>query len=496
MDYALLKNCGVIGIKDIPILDMDGLGRLAERLCAEGGRLISYFSSAGRLYALFADDDGGRVFAASAALEGLGSYKSMTPAIPSFHMFERELWEDTGIMPEGHPWLKPVRYGRDRRDKRAFMENYPFYRITGSEIHEVAVGPVHAGVIEPGHFRFNCAGEKVLHLEIQLGYQHRGLEKMMGAGLDISKSARLVHSAERIAGDTAVGHAVACASALETLGSNKIPVRARIIRAVALELERIGCHLGDLSALSGDVAYLPGNASFGAIRTMVINSSLALCGSRFGMGLVCPGGVNFDIERELAFRLISTLSKVKELFELSSEVLFSSPGVLSRLQRTGIVKRDEALACGLVGPAARASGVALDVRVDHPSGIYKYYPLHKITLDTGDVFARAYIRHVEIRQSLDFIFEQLQNMREGNIQRVNEKAFAPSSLAVSMTEGWRGEIVHAAVTDAKGGICRYKIKDPSFNNWFGLALAVRKNAISDFPLCNKSFNLSYCGNDL
>jgi Ni,Fe-hydrogenase III large subunit len=239
-----------------------------------------------------------------------------------------------------------------------------------------------------------------------------------------------------------------------------------------------------------------GQAVFGATRTLVINTSLALCGSRFGRGLVRVGGAAHDIDGSLADAMRKTLTKVQGDADLMCETMFESPSVLSRLEKTGVVTRSQALQAGLVGMAARASGVSLDVRADHPFGIYRSFPIYKVALDSGDVFARAYIRAVEIRQSIRFILEQLDNFPDGDTFTQPEERLRPDSLVVSMVEGWRGETAHAAVTDGKGNLVRYKIKDPSFQNWFGLALAVRDNGISDFPLCNKSFNLSYCGNDL
>jgi Ni,Fe-hydrogenase III large subunit len=268
-----------------------------------------------------------------------------------------------------------------------------------------------------------------------------------------------------------------------------------LIRTIALELERIAVHLGDLSALSNDVAYLTGKEVFAALRTKVINTSLAICGSRFGRSMVAIGGVNFDIPDELAGRILSTFDKLEGEVELASDVLFSSSSVLARFEKTGIVSNETAKEIGMVGPAARACGVSIDVRSDLPFGGYVYFPVHKITLDSGDVFARAYIRYIEIMQSFRIIREQIEGLIEGEL-KVKFSQLQPDRFVVSMTEGWRGEIVHTAITGNDGTLKLYKVKDPSFNNWFALALAVRNNGISDFPLCNKSFNLSYCGVDL
>jgi Ni,Fe-hydrogenase III large subunit len=357
----------------------------------------------------------------------------------------------------------------------------------------VGVGPIHAGIIEPGHFRFSCYGENIHYLEIELGFQHRGVEKLF-----LQKKNNPVYLeklAESICGDSVIGHASSFNSAIESLGEISIPRRAKLIRAIALELERIAVHLGDLSALAGDVAYLTGNAVFGALRTKVINTTMAICGNRFGRGLLSAGGVNYDISPELRDNILSTISRLDDEVSLAAEVYFSSASVLERFEKTGIVDFETALEIGMVGPAARASGVAIDVRSDHPFGAYDFFPVHKLTLKSGDVFARAYIRFIEIQQSIRIINEQLNNLTEGGLKK-NFSSLKPNRLVVSMTEGWRGEIVHVVITGAKGEIKKVKIKDPSFHNWLALAIAVRENGISDFPLCNKSFNLSYCGFDL
>jgi Ni,Fe-hydrogenase III large subunit len=444
------------------------------------------------VFAVLADDEASRLYISSGHIGKDRRYASITPEAPRFHIFERELFEDTGILPEGHPWLKGVRFGYNRADRESTMERYPFFTMHGEEVHEVAVGPVHAGVIEPGHFRFMCQGEDVHHLEIQLGYQHRGVEDL------ILKNYRRagIHLAESIAGDTVIGHSTAYADALEALAGIEISRRAQSIRAIALEMERVAIHIGDLGAIANDVAYLIGNAVFGVTRTLVINSLLALTGSRFGRGLVREGGVVFDFTPDLVKEFKEKLTKVYNDVELMAETMFESASVLSRLDNTGMVDEEAAMNMGLVGPAGRASGFSLDVRADHPFGIYRYYPVHKRTMGSGDVFARAYMRYIEIKQSIDLIFELLDSMADDKPLIRPLKKLSNDSLVVSMTEGWRGEIVHCAVTGKKGEIVKYKIKDPSLQNWYGLAYAVRNNGISDFPLCNKSFNLSYCGNDL
>ena len=496
MKWAVTENNGHIDIKEIPVLGITELRGNIIKACENGKRTVAFFGDKAApyttLYTVMADDEESKLLVASAIFKGECSYPSITAEIPALHMFEREFHEETGIVPENHPWLKPVRYPADRADRAQKMEDHPFYTINGEEIHQIAVGPIHAGVIEPGHFRFMCSGETVRHLEIQLGYQHRGVERLIKErGMPGS-----IHLAESAAGDTVIGHAWAYAALAETLSGTAISARAESIRAIALELERAAIHIGDLGAIAGDAAYSLGSSVFGAVRTLVINSMLKICGNRFGRGLIREGGVAFDITPALNREITETIKKVRGDVELTAETMFASSSTLSRLEHTGTVENPAARAMGMTGLAARASGIKADIRSDHPHGIYRHYHVHKKAMDSGDVFARTYMRYAEIRQSLAFVIEQLEHMAGGAPLCRPLPPLKENSFAISMTEGWRGEIVHAALTDKDGRLSRYKIKDPSFNNWYALAYALRGNGISDFPLCNKSFDLSYSGNDL
>ena len=495
MNWCEIKNLQSVSLDEIPGLEFPELWEQILEKVSKGCRVIQFFGDKVKngivLYTVLADDEQSKLYAASSIFAEGSSFESITPEAKQFHLFEREFYEQFGIKPEGHPWLKPVRKGIAGISSDEVQ--YEFFKMGGEEVHEVGVGPIHAGIIEPGHFRFSCHGEQIHHLEIELGFQHRGIEELILKSRN--KSEYLLKLSESIAGDSVIGHAGTFARAIESLGEIDVSRRAVIIRTIALELERIGIHLGDLSALAGDVAYLTGNAAFGAMRTKVINTTMAVCGSRFGHGMIAIGGVNYDINPELKEKISQTLNQLEEDVELASEVLFSSASVLARFEKTGVVSFETAKEIGLVGPAARACGVALDVRTDHPYDGFSLFPVHKFTLKTGDVFARAYIRYVEIIQSIRIIKQLLDSSMEGELKKTPDN-LSPNKFVVSISEGWRGEIVHAAITDDEGKLKRYKIKDPSFNNWLAVALAVRNNGISDFPLCNKSFNLSYSGFDL
>ncbi len=414
-------------------------------------------------------------------------FKSWAEAFPQTNYFECELAEKHGFLPLHHPWLRPVR----KQNVISGNQPYQFYKLDGDEIHEVAVGPIHAGVIEPGHFRFQCHGELVYHLEINLGYQHRGVEAMM---LNATPGQRLT-LAESITGDTVIGHTYAHCSAIESLSNTPIGLKAQVIRSIAEELERVAMHLTGLGGVANDIGLALAASSYGRLRTLVINSLAELSGSRFGRGLFVYGGVRFDFDSGIIQRIISNLNTVRSDIRVINDFLFSSTGALVRFEKTGTVKQESALKIGLVGLAARSCGLELDTRINFPYGAYRYFPVSQITLSTGDVFARSRLRALEIDESFRFIFEQLENLPDGEI-RTATGDIAPDSGVISITEGWRGEVVHCAFTNSNGGIAQYKIKDPSFNNWYGLTLALRDTGISDFPLCNKSFDLSYAGHDL
>jgi Ni,Fe-hydrogenase III large subunit len=420
----------------------------------------------------------------------------LTPVCPQLHIFEREIHEQYGIDFEGHPWMKPVRYPHDRHDKLSTMDNYPFYEIEGEELHEVGVGPIHAGVIEPGHFRFVCNGEKVLHLEIQLGYQHRGIEKLFSGKK--SPLQRCILS-ESIAGDTSVGHALAHSQLIESLAGIEVSDALQIARCIALEIERIAVHIGDTAALCGDVAYQLGQGVCEALRTTIINTTQYWCGNRFGKGLIRPGGTNYPMTDDIADEIFRVLDNSGRRFSEITDRIYSLQTVLGRFEDIGIVTRQQALSTGAVGMAARTCGIFRDTRETHPFQYYKTHQINTVMQETGDVLARGMQRKQEVMESVRTIHELIgiwRNKEKNTAKPVYDYRLRPDSFAVSVTEAWRGEICHIAHTDADGNISYYKVKDPSLHNWMSLALAVRNQEISDFPVCNKSFNLSYCGHDL
>ncbi len=487
--FALLANASGLAWTEVPEWPAAEFVRATAAELSRGARLCSWFgvpdATGVRLVAVLAFD-ADNTLAVGRSTPVTGAYPALTATHSQGHLFEREVWEQHGLVPEGHPWLKPV-----RRANGTAPTVGEFFRVDGREVHEVAVGPVHAGIIEPGHFRFQCAGEEVLFLEIALGYQHRGVEEALAGGPHRATSNQM----ETVAGDTTIAHATAHATVREVLAGTEAPLRAQWLRAIALELERLANHTGDLGALANDVAFLPTSAACGKIRGDFLNLTALLCGNRFGRGLVRPGGCRYELDPARATELLARLETAVADAEQACTWLWDSASVRGRFENTGTVFPAQATEIGLVGLAARACGLVRDVRYDHPAGWYRFAQVPVVVWPGGDVFARARVRSLEIQRSGQFLRELLASPIEGELRGELAPA-TPGTLAVALVEGWRGEVCHVALTDSTGRFQRYKITDPSFHNWSGLALALRGAAISDFPICNKSFNLSYCGFDL
>lgn len=501
------------------------------------------------------------------------AFVSMTPDLPQLHYFEREIYEQWGVEPVGHPWLKSVRRTPDSFEARTRnaaaasgvnvsganisgaesavpheaapaaplaetaapmppAQPYPFYRVEGVDVHEVAVGPVHAGIIEPGHFRFQCYGENVLHLEIALGYQHRGLENMLVHG----PAARRLPLLECAAGDSTVAHATAHCVVLERMKGQQPDERAQLVRRIGLELERLANHTGDLGAIAGDTGFLPTASWNGRIRGDFLNMTASLCGNRFGRGLLRPGGVAHDLGPQECADMLNRVRSAWQDARGSVDVMLDAVTVRNRLAETGSVEPSVARELGLVGVAARACGLDVDARFHMPLSDLSCENCAPRLEITGDVMARTCVRSRELDDSLRLLELDLTRLaalpgqpnQEGETSATRAEpaghaapeqaalahathataghesggpvsdfaALPPHTLAVAQVEGWRGEVCHVALTDSRGHILVYKVVDPSFHNWTGLAVALRGNQISDFPLCNKSFNLSYCGHDL
>jgi len=492
MKLLEVQNNQLFNIDAIHFLVKDEFQNSVSELMQNGNRMIALTpvdkSDPHKIIAVLSDSNSSMISVVGGDFsKGKLEFESWANDFPQTHYFECELSENYGYVPVNHPWLRPV------RKQNVILGNkpYQFFKLEGEEVHEVAVGPIHAGVIEPGHFRFQCHGELVYNLEINLGYQHRGVEKLF---LQANPNQRIILS-ESITGDTTIGHTFAHCNAIESLSHTQLSLRAEVVRTIASEIERVAMHLSGLGGVANDIGFALPASSYGRLRTLAINSLALICGSRFGRGLFVYGGVRFDLNDEIIKTVIKNLKIIQNDVQQINKYLFSSVGALSRFEETGIVRKDLAQSIGMVGLAARSSGLEEDVRIHFPYSAYRYNPISMITLSTGDVFARARLRALEIDEALRFTFDQIENLPQGEIES-EVGNIAANSGVISIIEGWRGEIVHIVFTDKNGNLLNYKIKDPSFNNWYGLSLALRETAISDFPLCNKSFDLSYAGHDL
>jgi Ni,Fe-hydrogenase III large subunit len=499
MNYIIIENNQSVPVNTIPEMEYKLFSETNTSLldCCPERHCVLYFGfregKSVRLICCIADDNQHNILVSSSTVSDNSSLSSFSARNLSFEKFEREIHENFGINYIDHPWLKPVRYSENRADKSKTIPDYPFFSIESEELHEVGVGPVHAGIIEPGHFRFVCNGEQILHLEIQLGYQHRGIEQLF---LEKKKLIQRTTLAESVAGDSVIGHTSAFAYLFETLSGSVENREVLFSRTVAQELERIAIHTGDLSAICTDVAYQLGSSVYGRLRTPVINFFQEWCGNRLSKGLIRAGYNPYPFTKSLADRLIAILDAFEpDFIEIGNE-LSRLPSTLSRFERTGMLKYEQLLSIGTVGMSARMNTLMRDIRISHPYGLYNELNHDPVIKHHGDVYSRVQIRKQEVIQSISYIRQLINQMPGDETVSMMPLTLKPDSFAISLTEGWRGEICHAAITGSTGELAIYRIKDPSFHNWLALALAVRNNEISDFPVCNKSFDLSYCGHDL
>jgi Ni,Fe-hydrogenase III large subunit len=421
-------------------------------------------------------------------------------------LFEREIKEMFGLEPKGNPDVRrlklhdevwPDGYYPLRKDFHPPQQQgvtvykpYHFKRVEGEGIFEVPVGPVHAGVIGPGHFRFSVAGEPVISLEIRLGWTHRGVEKLL-EGKNVDHALKLF---ECISGDTAFGYSLAFCQCVEKIFHAEVPLRAQFLRAVFLELERMYNHANDIGGIALDVGFSFPAQMASLIKEAILQLNQDLCGSRFLKGINTIGGVTKDIGEEKQGSIIKALLAIQKDFLALEEILYSSVSFMDRVDGTGILAFETARDLGVAGVSARASGIALDMR-RVLGGVYDRLSFTVIKETAGDVAARLKIRCDEVRESLAIIEQCLKNLSACDSlikQDVQEKA----GFALGCVEAWRGPVRIWTRINAQGNIKRCKIVDPSFQNWDGLSFAVLDNIIPDFPLCNKSFDLSYSGNDL
>jgi Ni,Fe-hydrogenase III large subunit/Ni,Fe-hydrogenase III component G len=440
------------------------------------------------------------------ATVGVAPHEPWIPSLATFHYpasrLEREIFDLFGIRAVGHPdprplvrhafWPEdyfPLRKDAALRDFHDDGRAFPFQQVGGEGVYEIPVGPVHAGIIEPGHFRFSVVGETVIDMKSRLYFTHKGTEKLFEG----RAPADGVELAERVSGDTSVGHALAYCQAVETLSGAAVPPRAQYLRVILLELERLYNHVGDFGMIANDTGFAVAHSHCFRIRERLLRLNKRLTGHRLLRGALSPGGVRTDLPRGLD--VVAEVRDALADFEEIVEISLSNTLVADRLEGTGRLTLQTARDHGALGFVARASGLDVDVRRDHPFAAYGELSFRVPVFDSGDVKARTLVRVHEAREAAALIRQAVEGMPAGPLESPLGPlpAFEP---AFSLVEGWRGRIVHWLMTDGGGQLERVKIFDPSFLNWRPLSYALLKNIVPDFPLCNKSFNQSYSGNDL
>ncbi|MHB8834734.1 MAG: hydrogenase large subunit [Candidatus Methylomirabilia bacterium] len=436
------------------------------------------------------------------------SFPTLTASYAPAFRFERQMRSLMGVHPSGHPDLRPwiahedwpagaypLRKGFDPSQPLTRGPGvYPWIRAAGEGVYEIAVGPVHAGIIEPGHFRFHAVGEDVVNLEERLGYVHKGIEKRFES-LPWAQGHRL---AGRVSGDTTVAHALGYCMALESMSGGAVPERAHWIRALLLERERIANHCGDLGAIANDAAFAFLWHQMARLREQVLRTNRTLFGHRFMMDRVVPGGVAGDLTSQGRAEIERELTVFLEEFERLVTIYDENASLDDRVRGTGVLSPAKALDLCVVGVVARASGINHDCRVFNPFPPYdrpEEIELDVPVLISGDVHARAWVRVLEVRESVRLIRYILEHLPEGPVLT----PLPPPAAGVAgfaAVEGWRGEIVYWLQSGPGGEVNRCMVRDPSSLNWIGLEQAITGNIVPDFPLCNKSFNQSYSGHDL
>jgi Ni,Fe-hydrogenase III large subunit/Ni,Fe-hydrogenase III component G len=432
------------------------------------------------------------------------AFPSLAAELPAVNWQEREIQDWFGLEATGHPNPRRVALHDNWPEVHPLRKSFPLdtvlapfegerhvYRPThGEGVFHIPVGPVHAGIIEPGHFDFAVAGEPILYLQLRMFYTHKGTEKLF-ENIPIH---RAVFLAESISGDSAFSHGTAFCQAIEAAAGIEVPARAQFLRTILLELERIANHVSDTGAIANDVGFVIANAHAGRVREMVAGLNEMLTGSRMLRGMAAIGGVRRDWQRAQVEAIENTLEVVEREYRDLVAILQSSNSTRERLEHTGILRPDKALMLGIVGVAGRASGVDLDLRRDHPYEAYRHLPFSVPVYQTGDVRHRLLVRIDEVGESIQMIRAAAANLPDGP-HRAPAQPIPPDRCALSAVEGWRGEIVHWVRTGDGNRLERCKVKDPSINNWPAIVEAVEGNIVADFPVINKSFNLSYSGTD-
>lgn len=428
-------------------------------------------------------------------------FPSLVPIIPAAAWYEREIHDLFGIVPQGHPDLRrlvlhenwpdgkyPMRkdFNMDE-DIEMTIGSYSMQSARGEGVFEVPVGPIHAGIIEPGHFRFSQAGENIISLDAKLFFTHRGIEKSVeNLPADLA-----LYKIERICGACTVSHAFSFSQAIENLAHVEIPVRAKYIRMIAAELERLYNHVGDVGNLCAGVGFSVGTSNGARMKEYLMRLNEYISGNRFLRGIIIPGGVNLDIKendiREIGYELEILESDFKELVE----ILLETDAFLDRINHTGMLYREDAFKLGVVGVAARASGIELDIRRDHPYALYSTVDFKVPVYRKGDVASRLRVRIDEVFQSISLIRQIMDVMTYEGALNTKIPNIPPYTSGFGWSESARGSNLHWVMIGEKNKLYRCFVRSASYSNWPALTIAVPGNISPDFPLINKSFELCY-----
>ncbi|MBP2626964.1 MAG: NADH-ubiquinone oxidoreductase chain 49kDa [Firmicutes bacterium] len=486
------------------------LASQAKAVCSDGKfNLTAMFANDERsingcfaIYCIFAGEGIFKGLKAVLNSEERLEFSSLTPCFPAAAWYEREIHDLFGLVPIGHPDLRrlvlhenwPLGLYPLRKDFAVDMHvpeantPYPMVSVHGAGVFEVPVGPIHAGIIEPGHFRFSQSGEQIINLDAKLFFTHRGIEKGV-EGLPIELAA---YRAERICGACSVSHAISYAQAIETMAHIHIPPQAEYLRVLVAELERLYNHVGDIGNLCAGVGFAVGISHGSRLKELLMRLNERLTGNRFLRGMVIPGGVSQDISPDFSREIQNTLDNLADEFVEMMGLLHDNSAFLDRVNRTGILSRHAALDLGVVGVAARASGIDSDMRRDHAYSIYKKLKFTVPVQTSGDVAARLWIRADEVEQSLQMIRQILEEMpgSQGGL-KVDIPQIKPYSSGLGWSESARGSNLHWVMVGENNGIYRYVVRSASYPNWPAVTVASPGNIIPDFPLINKSFELCY-----
>lgn len=499
------ESCASVDVSDVPEVTAYLRSELAARIVAVFAEDRLAAEGVFQIYYVF-DRPGDPVYLILRASLAAGQtgFPSLAAELPAVNWQEREIQDWLGLEAVGHPNPRRVALHDNWPDVHPLRKDFPLecvlppftgeqheYRPTlGEGVFQIPVGPVHAGIIEPGHFNFAVAGEPILYLQLRMFYKHKGVEKLF-EHLPVH---RAVFLAESISGDSAFSHGTAFCQAIERAAGIEVPLRARFMRSVLLELERIYNHIADIGAIATDVGFVVANAHAGRLREIVLGLNEELTGSRLLRGMVCIGGVRRDWDREQAAALLATVDVMEREFRDLVALIRASDSTRDRLERTGFLHPGKAQALGIVGVGGRASGVDRDVRRDHPYAAYGRVSFNVPVYQQGDVLHRVLVRMDEVKESFGLI-RNLTARVPDTPHWIPWREIPPGRCALSAVEGWRGEIIHWVRTAPDNRLERCKIKDPSLNNWPALVEAVQGNIVPDFPVINKSFNLSYSGTD-